>query len=92
MVLDTGAPLTGISRGVYEALMADGHLRPVAPNSRFFTLTNVMIGDGQIPVLRVRVSPRVTAVGADGVLGLDFLSQFTDIHYHVPSRVLTLDP
>ena len=34
----------------------------------------------------------MTAAGADGVLGLDFLSQFTDIHCHVPSRILTLDP
>ncbi len=40
--------------------------------------------------LEVRVSRRVTQVGADGVLGLDFLAQFTYIHFHVPTMRLTL--
>jgi len=53
----------------------------------------VTVPDQQVPDLPVRVSRRVTQVGAGGVLGLDFLAQFDDIHFHVPTLQLTLvDP
>ncbi len=55
-----------------------------------YVLRSWSIQGQPIPDIIVRVSTRVTQVGADGVLGLDFLGRFTDIHFHVPTRVLTL--
>ncbi len=40
--------------------------------------------------LRVHVSRRVTIVGSQGILGLDFLRRFEHIHFHVPTLRLTL--
>jgi hypothetical protein len=88
MVLDTAAPLSGISVQVRDDLRERGLLEP--PRSARYVLRNLIVQGQPFPDVPVRVSPRLTEVGADGVLGLDFLSQFTDIHFHVPTRLLTL--
>jgi len=88
MVLDTGAPLSAISGEIRDGLLAAGLLS--AAGSRLYVLRNVEIQNQSIPDLPVLVSTRVTQVGAQGVLGLSFLRQFTDVHFHVPSLLLTL--
>lgn len=91
MVLDTGAPLTAISERT-QALLHGAGLIESAGQGRF-VLRDITIAGHPMPDLPVRVSRRVTEAGAEGVLGLDFLRRFTDIHFHVPSLVLTLtDP
>lgn len=56
-------------------------------------LRNLRIQGQPIPDLRVRRRRAIPEVTAQGILGLDFLNQFTDIHFHVPSLRLTLtDP
>jgi len=43
-----------------------------------------------VPDVSMRVRRSLALAGIDGILGLDFLNQFTDIHFHVPSFRLTL--
>jgi len=88
MVLDTGVFLSGISESTREELSRRGLLETV--DARRFRLRGLTVQGQPIPDLMVRVSPRVTEVGAAGVLGLDFLGQFTDVHFHVPTMRLTL--
>ena len=88
MVLDTGSPLSTISEGTYRRLADAGNIRHVG--GRRFTLTRPLLDGQPVADLEVRVSLRVTRVGADGVLGLDFLGRFTDVHFHVPSLRLNL--
>lgn len=88
MVLDTGSPLSSISERVRDLLVPTGYLDPISQT--LYVLRSLNIQGQAIPDLRVRTSRRTTRVGADGVLGLDFLAQFTDVHFHVPSLRLTL--
>jgi hypothetical protein len=90
LVLDTGSPLSAISAQFFARLTRSGSLDQIAPNR--FRLKALSIQGQRIADLTVRVSPRVTAVGADGVLGLDFLTRFREIRFDVPSLVLTLTP
>jgi hypothetical protein len=88
MVLDTGVFLSGISESTREDLSRSGLLETV--DARRFRLRGLTIQGQSIPDLTVRLSPRATEVGAVGVLGLDFLGQFRDVHVHVPTMRLTL--
>ena len=88
MVLDTGSPLSSVSQGVLETLLLEGHVESAARPA--YVLRNATIQGQPIPDLPVRVSRRVTQVGADGVLGLDFFGQFTEAHCHIPSLRFTL--
>ena len=88
MVFDTGAPFSGISRRTRDALAADGLLIPHGPHH--YLLRDLRIDEQEVPDLVVRESHRLTAVGADGALGLDFLNRFTEIHCHIPSLWVTL--
>jgi hypothetical protein len=88
MVLDTGTPFSGISEGTREGLVRLGLLGP-AP-ARAHVLRDLEIQGQSIPDLPVLLSRRVTQVGAEGALGLDFLRSFSDVHFHVPTLRLTL--
>ncbi len=88
MVLDTGSPLSSISQSMYDELSERGAISHVG--GRRYTVRRSTIEGQRITDLEVRISRRVTQVGADGVLGLDFLGRYTDIHFHVPSLRLTL--
>ena len=88
MVLDTGSPLSSISQATYDKLSGTGAIERLSGNR--YLLRRPVIDGQDIRDLIVRLSRRVTQVGADGVLGLDFLGHYTDIHFHVPSLRLTL--
>ena len=88
MVLDTGSPLSGISFRTRDALASNGDLVPAGP--RRYLLRDLSIEGQPLPDLVVRLSQRASAVGADGMLGLDFLNTFTEIHLNVPTLWLTL--
>lgn len=88
MVLDTGSFLSSISQGMYDELAQTGAMRP--GGARRYVLREPTIEGRVIPDLEVGLSRRVTQVGADGVLGLNFLGRYRDIHFNVPSLRLTL--
>ena len=88
MVLDTGVFLSGISESTRADLVRRGLVEVV--DARRYRLRGMTVQGQPFPDLTVRVSPRATEVGAAGVLGRDFLGQYTDIHFHVPTMQLTL--
>jgi hypothetical protein len=88
MVLDTGTPATGISVSTRDARLDAGVLLSTGPGS--YLLRRVSVQGQPLPDLTGRLSHRLTQVRAQGALGLDFLGRFTDIHFHVPSGMLTL--
>ncbi len=88
MVLDTGAPLSGISRRTRDGLAERSLLIP--HGRRHYLLRDLRIAGQPVPDLVVRESNRLTEVGADGAVGLDFLNRFTEIHCHIPSLWVTL--
>jgi hypothetical protein len=90
MVLDTGSPLSAISRQSHQELTSAGRLTPVDEPRRRYVLQGLSIQGQLIADLVVRVSLRVSQVGADGVLGLDFLQRFREVCFDVPSLRLTL--
>lgn len=88
MVLDTGSPLSALGDPVRQMLMERGLL--TTDGGRRGLLRHVSIHRQPLPDLPVRQSRRVSQVGASGVLGLDFLAQFTTLSFHMPSMRLTL--
>ena len=88
MVLDTAAPFSAISESARDSLAAQGLLGPV--RGRHYLLRNLTIQGQSVPDLRVGLSLRVTQLGVDGLLGLNFFGLFTEIHCHVPSLRITL--
>ncbi len=88
MVLDTGSPISSISEHTYASLA--GTDRIVRVGNDTYVLRSPTIQGQSIEDVQVRISSRVTQVGADGVLGLDFLGRFTEVYFHVPSLRLTL--
>lgn len=87
MVVSAFSPLSYLEQSAGDTLVALALARRV--NDRECVLRDISIQGQQVPDLDVRT--RATGPpGANGVLGLDFLRQFTDIHFHVPTLVLTL--
>jgi len=88
MVLDTGSPVSSISQETYTRLLPTGFL--VSAGGRFWMMRSLQLEEHPIAELRVHVSQRVTVVKAQGILGLDFLRRFEQVHFHVPTLRLTL--
>ena len=80
--------MASVSERLFNRLIQTGHLE--AGTTRTHTLRDLRIQGQVIADLRVRISRRVTNVGADGVLGLDFLARFKEIHFDVLTLRLTL--
>ena len=57
---------------------------------RFYVLKDLQLGGRPMPALEVRVNSGIGLLGFEGILGLDFLGRFREIHFDVPSRRLTL--
>ena len=87
VVLSTYSPLSYVSERSRNTLVGLGFGESVGDEQCH--LYNVSIQGQRIPDLSVRVRRNVVPT-ADGILGLDFLNQFTDIHFHVPTMRLTL--
>jgi hypothetical protein len=91
MVLDTGAPLSALSPGVALDLTRRGLLLSSGrPN--LHRLTDLSIGGQRVADLEVGVVRRLERLQIEGLLGLDFLGLFEDIHFNVPSLHLRLVP
>jgi hypothetical protein len=91
--LDTGSPASGISQTVHAELVAAGLIEATGRSyraSETFRLLGATIEGLAISIPELYVSRRATQVGAEGVLGLDFLAQFRVIHFDVGAMRLTL--
>jgi hypothetical protein len=88
MVLDSGSPMSAVSQSTLDKLFADGLVDPA--DGPTYVLPSPTIQGQVVPDLRVRLSRHVTRAGADGVLGLNFFGQFTEVHCHVPTLRFTL--
>jgi hypothetical protein len=88
MVLDTGSFPSSISRTAYDVLVGEGIVDATERDS--YVLKALTIESQPISDLPVRISQRATDLKIDGILGLSFLGNYTDVHFHVPSLRLTL--
>jgi hypothetical protein len=88
MVLNFGVPRSSISTAVRDRLIMQELVPP--RTERTYLLSDVTADGQSLPPLEVRVSGALRLIGAAGILGLDFFTQFEDVHFHVPSMRLTL--
>jgi len=90
MVLSTYPPISYVSERSRDTLVGLGFAERMGDQQCL--LRNVRIEGQRVADFEVRVR-RTVVQTADGILGLDFLNQFTDVHFHVPTLRLTLtDP
>jgi hypothetical protein len=92
MVLDSGAPISALNPVVAAELTDLGLL--ARPRSRRYEhrLTALTVSGQPLADLDLRILPRLTELGIDGLLGLDFLAQFIWVRFHVPALRLFLEP
>ena len=89
MMLNTGSPRSVISEAARDTLIQNELLPP--QQLAGYTLTPVALAGQRISDLPVRVrGPVFARAHVDGMLGLDFLRQFTEIHFDVAAFRLTL--
>ena len=84
-------PRSIVSRRAFEELRARELLQPVS--GRRYRMSGLRIAGYPVADLDVRVGPTAAILGVDGLLGLDFFTQFSAIHLDLRSWRLTLiDP
>jgi hypothetical protein len=88
LVLNTGFIMTCLTPVARDGLIAFGLLR--RGDDRYPVLHELSIGGRPLPPLPVRVNQAVARYSPDGMLGLNLLSLFREIHFDVETRRLTL--
>jgi hypothetical protein len=88
-MLNTFTPISAVSAGTATVLEAFRCLS--APTGRELVLEGLAIGGIGLPNLAVRVSRAATMLDVEGMLGLNFLNQFTHLHYDAAERTLRLE-
>jgi hypothetical protein len=95
MVLDTGSPVSAVSRAIATDLQDRSLLTPTN-DPRLFGLADLTAEElsdkPPLPDVTVCVLPRLTALGIAGLLGLDFFRQFDRICFDFPTSTLILLP
>ena len=89
-MLDTGSPASAISPAARDELVFKRLVLPAAVSSGYL-LTNSTVNGQPLPDFMVRVLPRLTRLGVDGLLGLDFLRRFRRVGFLVDDLLLTLE-
>lgn len=89
MAVNPGVPRSSISSAARHELIMHEFVPPTI--ERAYVLPDVRVQGQPLPPLRVRVSGVLRQTRTDGILGLDFLGQYEDIHFHVPTFRLTLN-
>lgn len=90
-VLDTGSPISAISPGVHARLTEGGLLQAAARPNRY-RLAPLTVAGQPLPDLEVGIIRRLDRLEVDGLLGLDFLTQFAHIHFDPAALRLRLVP
>lgn len=91
LVLDPGSPVSAISPETRDDL-SRLHLLPPASDLRYeHRLADLVVQEQPLPDFDVRVLRKLSRLGVDGLIGLDFLRQFFAIHYYVGSMELVLE-
>jgi len=91
MVVDTGSPLSAISAGMMIVLTEMRFLDRI--RDRLYLLRRISIAGQTLPDLEVHLSSRATRLGIQGILGLNFLQQFTEVRFRTADLLLMLvDP
>jgi hypothetical protein len=80
--------MTCLRPGMRDSLAALGHLRTTS--GRFLELHDVTLGDTSLPPLLVRANRVVERFDVDGMLGLNFFTQFREVCFDVSTQRLTL--
>lgn len=88
-MLNTFTPISSVSASTATMLEALQCFTPQASHGHL--LRTLTIGGVPLPELPVRISRAATLLDVEGMLGLDFLRQFTAIRFDVPAGTLTLD-
>jgi hypothetical protein len=88
LVINTGYLISCVRPGVRDSLVALGHLRP--SGGRFYELHDIALAGRAMPPLEMRVNAAIALLDMDGVVGLNFLSQFREVCFDVETRRLTL--
>ncbi|HLZ69949.1 MAG TPA: hypothetical protein VKV26_08595 [Dehalococcoidia bacterium] len=86
-MLNTGRPLSVISRELRDRLTAFGYLDEIS--SELYQLRGVQMDGQQAPPLIARASRGPALLGFAGMLGLQFLDGFRQIHFDRDTRLLT---
>ena len=89
MVLDSASPVSVISPGARDELERQG-LLPSSNQRNDYLLTHLSVQGQPLPDITVRVLPRLTRLGVDGLLGLDFFQMFEEVCFRTQSLRLTL--
>jgi hypothetical protein len=98
MVLDTGAPASAISPETATELQRFNLLTSPSSPPYHHRLTAITTPEGHpLPAFDVVVLPRLARMKAAGIevvglLGLNFLNQFSSVCYYVDTRTLVLQP
>jgi len=88
LMLNTGRPVSVVSLELRDRLDAFGALDQISP--QFYRVRGVRM-DGQLaPQLIVRASSGPRLPGFQGMLGLQFLESFRQIHFDRDTRLLNL--
>lgn len=91
MILDTRLLDSFISESMQHRLVGLRFLEETVHGR--YTLTNLKIAERPVPDMEVRSHPGLIRAGADGSVGLRYLSLFDKICFERASRLLTLvDP
>jgi hypothetical protein len=89
VMFNTFTPISAVSAGtaaVLEAFRCFG-----TPTGRELVLEGLAIGGVRLPSLAVRVSRAATMLDVEGMLGLNFLNQYSHLHHDAAERTLRLE-
>jgi hypothetical protein len=86
--IDEHLPDYVVTPSARDNLTAFGHLRDTG--ERFPVLHDLWLGGRPLAPLPVRVNAAVARITPEGMLGLNFLGQFREIHFDTETGRLTL--
>jgi hypothetical protein len=87
-VLNTGRPLSVISSNTERAISALGLVERLG--ARQYRIPGVRVNGDRLPDLIVRASAGPALLGVDGMLGWDYLEQFTEVRIEPGTLRITL--
>jgi hypothetical protein len=88
LMLNTGRPQSALSRTTYRTLDILGLVEPLSGPGT--TIRNARMGGVAMPDIPMRISAGPAWLGLEGMLGLDYLSQFAEMRLNFETPRLTL--